>query len=69
MGNFNPTNFYLSKFKFLEVALKFDGYDWGATPKIFYNEAEAKIELGILRDKYPFVSEWRIVTRKEKERD
>ncbi len=51
------------------IEIKFDGYDWGATPKMFYSEAEAKIELEILRQKYPFVSEWRIVTRKEKEKD
>ena len=55
--------------KIFMVEIKFDGNNWGATPKIFYSEAEAKVEAELLRLKYPFLSECRVVTRKEKEKD
>ncbi len=49
------------------VEIKFDGNNWGTTPKIFDSEDEAKWEADILRMKYPFISEFRVVARKEKE--
>ncbi len=49
------------------VEIKYDGAEWGATPKIFYNKEEAEKETELLKAKYPFVSECRIVTRKEKD--
>ncbi len=51
------------------VEIKFDGSKWGTTPKTFYSEAEAKLEVEILRAKYPFITELRVVARKEKEKD
>ena len=51
------------------VVIKYDGSDWGATPKVFYSEKEAKLEVEMLRQKYPFISELRVVERKEKEKD
>jgi hypothetical protein len=51
------------------VEIKFDGSNWGATPKIFYSEAEAKAEAEQLRLKYPFLTECRIVTRKIEEKE
>ncbi len=53
--------------KIFMVEIKFDGNNWGATPKTFYSEAEAKVEAELLKVKYPFLSECRVVTRKEKE--
>jgi len=47
------------------VEIKFDGNNWGTTPEIFYSEAEAKLEADMLRMKYPFISEFRVVARKE----
>ncbi len=49
------------------VEISLDGGDWGATPKKFYSEEEAKEEVERLKCKYPFVSKFRIVTRKEKD--
>ncbi len=46
------------------VEIKFDGYDWGATPKIFSRKEEAEKEAEELKSKYEFVSECRIITRK-----
>ncbi len=51
------------------VEIKYYGSGWGATPKIFYSEAEAQVEIALLKLKYPFISECRIVTRKQKEKD
>ena len=49
------------------VEIKYDGSKWGATPKRFYSEEEAEKEAELLKVKYPFISECRIVTRKEKD--
>ena len=51
------------------VEIRFDGYNWGATPKTFYSEGEAKLEAEMLRMKYPFVAECRVVTRKIEEKE
>ncbi len=51
------------------VEIKYDGSKWGATPKMFYSEVEAKAEAEMLRQRYPWITELRIVTRKEKEKD
>jgi hypothetical protein len=51
------------------VEIKFDGCKWGATPNTFYSEEEAQKEVEALKIKYPFISEFRVVARKEKEKD
>jgi len=50
------------------VEVKYGGSRWGATPKIFYDKEEAKKEAEAFKVKYPFVSEWRIVTRRMAEK-
>ena len=50
------------------VEIKFDGNNWGATPKIFYSEAEANVEAELLKVKYPFISECRVITRQIQEK-
>ncbi len=50
------------------IEIKFDGYNWGTIAKIFYSKAKAKVALEIFKQKYPFASEFRVVTRKEKEK-
>jgi len=49
------------------VEVKCDGCKWGATPKIFYSKEEAEKEAELLKIKYPFISQCRVVTRKERE--
>ncbi len=49
------------------VEINFDGFNWGATPKIFSSEEEAQQEIEFLRQKYPFISKFRVISRKEKE--
>ncbi len=50
------------------IEIKLDGDDsWGASPKAFYTIEEAEKEAEVLKQKYHFVSECRIVTKKEKE--
>ena len=49
------------------VEIKYDGSEWGATPKTFYSMEEANIEVELLKLKYPFLSELRVVTRRERE--
>jgi len=49
------------------VEIKLDGCKWGATPKIFHSEEEADKEAITLKLRYPFISECRVITRKEKE--
>jgi hypothetical protein len=49
------------------VEILMDNSKWGATPKIFYSREEAEREIEALKVKYSFVSECRILTRKEKE--
>ncbi len=51
------------------VEVKYDGSKWGATPKTFYSEEEAEKEVETLKIKYPFISKFRVVVRKEKEND
>ena len=50
----------------IEIRLEGDG-SWGATPKVFYNREEAEKEAEALKLKYPFVSECRVLLRKEKD--
>ncbi len=50
----------------IEIKLEGDG-SWGATPNVFYNREEAEKEAKTLKQKYPFLSECRVVTRNEKE--
>ncbi len=49
------------------VEITIDGLRWGATRMIFYSKKEADQEAAALRAMYPFVSECRVVTRKEKD--
>ncbi len=51
------------------VEIKYDGSKWGATPKKFYSEEEAKGEAEALKVRYPWISECRVISRKEKEKD
>jgi len=46
------------------VEVKVDGCKWGTTPKIFLNSEEAEREAKILKQKYPFVSQCRVITRR-----
>ena len=51
------------------VEIRFDGdSNWGASPKTFYNKEEAEKEVEALKLKYPFLSEYKIVTRKINEK-
>ena len=49
------------------VEIKFDGSDWGATPKLFHRKEEALKEVEALKIKYPFISEYRVISRKIEE--
>ncbi len=49
------------------VEINFDGYNWGATPKIFSSEEEAQQEIEFLKQTYPFISKFRVISRKQKE--
>ena len=49
------------------VEINYDGSKWGATSKIFYSKEEAQKEAEVLKVKYPFISECRVITRREKE--
>jgi hypothetical protein len=51
------------------VEIRFDGCNWGATPKIFYVKEEAEKEAEVLKLKYPFLSECRVITRKMEEKE
>ncbi len=51
------------------VEIKFDGDNWGASPKIFYTETEARVEVELLKLKYPFLSGCRVVTRQIEEKE
>ncbi len=56
----------------IEVKVGNGNNSWGGGPKIFYSKQEAEKQIEALKLKYPFVSEFRIVTRKiseEKEED
>ena len=46
------------------VEVKLDGCKWGTTPKIFHSAEEAEKEARILKQKYPFVTRWRVITRR-----
>ncbi len=46
------------------VEIRHDGSTWGATPKIFSGKDQAEKEAQRLNEKYHFVSECRVVTRK-----
>ncbi len=49
------------------VEIRYDGSKWGATPKTFYSQEEAEKEVEALKIKYPFIREYRIVTRRIEE--
>ncbi len=49
------------------VEITMDGRRWGATRNIFYSKKEADQEAAVLRQIYPFISDCRVVTRKQKE--
>jgi len=51
------------------VEISFDGFEWGATPKIFSSKEEAEKEAKILKHKYSFLSECRVVTRNIEEEE
>lgn len=52
------------------VEIRIDGDSkWGATPKIFNSKAEAEKEVEILKQRYSFVSEFRIMTRRTEENE
>lgn len=46
------------------VEIRNNGSTWGATPKIFNSKDQAEKEAQGLKEKYHFVSECRVVTRK-----
>jgi len=45
------------------VEISFGDLQWGATPKKFYSKTDAEKEAEVLKLKYPFISEFRVVTR------
>jgi hypothetical protein len=52
------------------VEIRQEDSEWGATPKIFYNEEQTKGEAERLKTKYPFICECRVIMRKmEEERE
>ena len=51
------------------VEIKLDGCKWGATPKIFHSSEEAEKEAQILKLKYPFVSQCRVIARRIEEQE
>ncbi len=53
--------------KIYMVEISFNDGDWGATPNRFCSESEAEEEIERSRCKYPFISKFRIVRRKEKD--
>ncbi len=48
----------------IEVKVGKGNNSWGGGPQIFYSREEAERQAEALKLKYPFVSEFRIVTRK-----
>ncbi len=48
----------------IEVKVGNSNNSWGGGPKIFYSREEAEKQIEALKLKYPFVSEFRIVSRK-----
>jgi hypothetical protein len=52
-----------------KVEIKYDGSNWGATPKIFYGKEEAEKEAEFLKTKYPFISQCRVVAHKIEEKE
>jgi len=46
------------------VEIRNNGSTWGATPKILLGKDQAEKEAQRLKEKYPFVSECRVVTRR-----
>jgi hypothetical protein len=50
------------------VEIKLDGCKWAATPKIFHSAEEAEKEAQVLKLKYPFVSQYRVITRRIEEK-
>ncbi len=51
----------------IELKVGNSNNSWGGGPKIFYSREEAEKEAEALKLKYPFVSECRVVLRKEKD--
>ena len=51
----------------IEVKVGKSNNSWGGGPQIFYSREEAERDAEALKLKYPFVSEFRIVTRKIEE--
>jgi len=51
----------------IEVKVGKSNNSWGGGPQIFYTREEAEKQAEALKLKYPFVSEFRIVTRKIEE--
>ena len=51
------------------VQIKVNSTEWQTTPKRFHTKEEAEKEAKVLKLRYPFVAGFRIVTRKEKEKD
>ena len=50
------------------VEVRQDSSGWGATPKIFYVKEEVEKEAEVLKLKYPFLSECRVITRRMEEK-
>ena len=50
------------------VEVRQDSSEWGATPKIFYVKEEPENEAEVLKLKYPFLSECRVITRRMEEK-
>jgi hypothetical protein len=51
------------------VEIRFEGFSWGGTPKVFNSREEAENEAKYLRGKYTFLAECRVITRKVEEKE
>ncbi len=56
-GNYICMNGHFKTIFMIEI--KFPGFDWGSTPKIFYTREEAEKESEYLKTKYSFISQCR----------
>lgn len=52
----------------VEIGIE-DDSKWGATPNIFHTKEDAETKIEAIKQKYPFVSECRVITRRMKERE
>ncbi len=53
--------------KIFMVEICISNFKWGAFPRMFNSEKEANQEIESLKHKYPFISNFRIVEKKERD--